>query len=90
MKVLRNAVAGTLESNDVLVAVSPGGGSVQVDVESIVLEQFGPQIVQAVEEMAKEMGVTDAVIRLEDRGALDCTIKARVETALRRAGEVQK
>ena len=90
MKVLRNAVAGTLESNDVLVAVLPGDGSVQVDVESIVLEQFGPQIVQAVEEMAKEMGVTDAVIRLEDRGALDCTIKARVETALRRAGEVQK
>jgi citrate lyase gamma subunit len=36
------------------------------------------------------MHVTDAAIRLEDRGALDCTIKARVETALRRAMEAQK
>ena len=90
MKILRNAVAGTLESNDVLVAVSTGGGSVQVDVESIVLEQFGPQILKAVTDVAEIMHVTDAAIRLEDRGALDCTIKARVETALRRAMEAQK
>ena len=90
MKIVRNAVAGTMESNDVLVAVSPGEGQVQVEVESIVLEQFGDQITAAAKEVIEAMGIQDVRVRLEDRGALDCTIKARVETALHRAGEASK
>jgi citrate lyase gamma subunit len=31
--------------------------------------------------------VTGAQIRVQDRGALDCTIRARVETAVLRGGE---
>lgn len=90
MKIVKDAVAGTLESNDVLVSVSPGSGRVEVEVESIVLEQFGEAIRQAALEAAKDAGVTDARIALNDRGALDCTIRARVETALRRAGEAMQ
>lgn len=87
MKIVRDAVAGTLESNDVLVSVSPGKGRLEVEVDSIVLEQFGENIQEAALAAAHEAGVTDAHIGLQDRGALDCTIRARVETALRRAGE---
>lgn len=87
MKIVKDAVAGTLESNDVMVSVSPGSGRVEVEVESIVLEQFGEAIRQTALEAAKDASVTDARIALNDRGALDCTIRARVETALRRAGE---
>lgn len=87
MKIVRDAVAGTLESNDVLVSVTLGSGRLEVEVDSIVLAQFGEKIQEAALTAARETGVTDAHIRLQDRGALDCTIRARVETALRRAGE---
>ena len=90
MDIVRTAAAGTLESNDVLVSVAPGEGRVEIEVESIVLDQFGENIRQAAQEVIGEIGITSAKVRLEDRGALDCTVKARVETALRRAGEAQK
>ena len=35
--------------------------------------------------MAREMGVTSALIRIEDKGALDYVIRARVEAAILRA-----
>lgn len=87
MNIVRLAVAGTLESNDVLVSVAPGEGRVDIEIESIVLDQFGESIRQAAQSIIQDLGVTNAKVRLEDRGALDCTVKARVETALRRAGE---
>ena len=86
MDIVRNAVAGTLESNDVLVSVTPGQGQLDITVQSIVLEQFGDAIRAAVEGACEDQGVTDAKVTIEDRGALDCTIRARVETALKRAG----
>lgn len=85
MKIQGQAIAGTLESNDVLVTVSPGGDRLEVEVESIVLNQFGEQIERAARAAAQELGVDTALIHLNDRGAVECTIKARVETALRRA-----
>ncbi|MHC1786103.1 MAG: citrate lyase acyl carrier protein [Christensenellales bacterium] len=86
MNILREAIAGTLESNDVLVRVSPAV-DLNIQIDSIVITQFGGQIRQAVLESAQALGVRGAAIVLEDRGALTCTIKARVETALMRAGE---
>ncbi len=88
MKILRAAHAGTLESSDAMVLVSPGEDGLHIQIESVVLPQFGPAIRQAVAEVAREMGVTGGVIQVNDRGALTCTLKARVETALARAAEV--
>ena len=73
MEIRRKAVAGTLESSDVLVEIEPGRG-VTVELESVVTEQFGAAI-----------EVENASLRVVDRGALDCTIRARVETAIKRA-----
>ncbi len=84
MKITVDAIAGTLESNDVMVWVNPAKG-LSVEIESIVLPQFGRQIRQAVLETAKDLQVEDAAIFLQDKGAIECTIKARVETALMRA-----
>ena len=89
MKITANAIAGTLESNDVLVRISPAEG-LKVEIESIVLPQFGEQIRQAVLETARALQVEDAAITLQDKGAIECTIRARVETALLRAGEASK
>ena len=53
------------------------------------LERFGQQIRASVEEVLQSLGVEDAKVFVDDRGALECVIRARVETALRRAaGEV--
>lgn len=86
MKIAVEALAGSLESNDVLVRVSPGAGNLEVTVESIVLRQFGQAIEEAVRQTADNFGVRDAVIHLVDKGAVDWTVRARVETALKRAG----
>ena len=88
MNITTQAMAGTLESNDVLVTVSPWEEGIELALSSIVLHQFGEQIKQAALDTARELGVTAARIELNDHGAVECTIKARVETALRRASEV--
>ena len=49
------------------------------------MERFGEAIEKAVREQLSECGVATARVRVADRGALDCVIKARVETAVRRA-----
>ena len=43
MKLIRKAVAGTLESSDALVEVSPAPG-VELEIESAVMAQFGDAI----------------------------------------------
>lgn len=87
MNVEKQAVAGTLESSDAQVTVTPGEG-LTVVIQSIVLAQFGDELERVAREVAREMGVENAEIRVSDRGALECTVRARVETALRRAGAV--
>ena len=83
---IKNSAAGSLESSDVLVTVSAAqDGENQIEVESIVFKQFGTRIRSVVEEALASSGVTGVVIRVNDRGALDCTLRARLETALERA-----
>ena len=78
------AVAGTLESSDVMVRVRPSE-VVSLEIKSPVLAQYGDAIRQTAAEVLAERGVTAAEIELIDRGALDCTIRARLETALERS-----
>ncbi|NLC89602.1 MAG: citrate lyase acyl carrier protein [Clostridiaceae bacterium] len=84
MNPIRMAVAGTLESSDVMVRVRPAE-VLSLEIKSPVLEQYGDAIRQTVAEVLADRGVTAAEIELIDRGALDCTIRARLETALERA-----
>ncbi len=89
MKIMRPATAGTLESNDVFVIIEPKNGvGIEVELESIVMAQFGDDIIASVCGMLNEMGINEAHIELNDHGALDCVIRARVETAVLRASEV--
>ena len=85
---LRRASAGTMESSDAYVEIEPGGEGVRIRLESIVLERFGDAIRETVREVLSELGVENAAVRVVDRGALDCVIRARVEAAvLRGRGE---
>jgi citrate lyase subunit gamma (acyl carrier protein) len=86
MKITKVAKAGTLESNDILIMVMPNeDGGVDLQLESIVLKQFGDQIRKVILDKVEEMGVTDISIKAQDKGALDFAIAARVEAAIKRA-----
>lgn len=89
MNIVRSASAGTLESSDAYIEIEPAdGGQIDLHLDSVVEEQFGDAIRASVHEVLRENGVTAARIRVVDRGALDCVIRARVETAvLRGKGE---
>ena len=87
MEIVKTASAGTLESSDVFVEVAPGNGGVEVELESVVQLQFGEAIEAVVREVLEENGVQSASVRVTDRGALECVIRARVETALLRGKE---
>lgn len=61
--------------------------TLEVHVSSEVIKQFGAQIRRVVDETLKKLDVRDGVFVIEDKGALDCAIRARVQTAvLRGAG----
>ena len=83
-EIIQRASAGTLESSDVFVEIAPGEDGIEIQLESVVEEQFGPAIRQAAEEVLREQQVRRAKLRLIDRGALDCVVRARVETAILR------
>ena len=87
MDILKRASAGTLESSDAYVEIEPSKNGLEIQLESVVLGQFGESIDRTVRQVLKEQGVTNANIRVVDRGALECVIRARVETAILRGKE---
>lgn len=85
MEILKPAMAGTLESSDAQVTVEPGKNGIELSLESSVMNQYGRQIKQTVLETLDRLGVKNARVTMIDKGALDCTIKARVECAVFRS-----
>ena len=81
---MKEAIAGTLESGDIMVTIGPGEG-LQVELQSSVAAQFGRQIKAVIMETLDGLGVKDAHVQAIDKGALDCTIRARVTAAAVRA-----
>ena len=82
--ILYSASAGTLESSDVYVEIAPAESGIEIDLNSVVQAQFGEEILAVVREVLEECGVDKAKLTIQDRGALDCVIRARVETAVMR------
>lgn len=84
---LKASTAGTLESGDIFIEVNPmSEGGIVIELNSTVNYQFGKRIKKVISETLEQAGIKDAVIIATDKGALDCTVKARVETAAERAG----
>ncbi|MGP8305778.1 citrate lyase acyl carrier protein [Vibrio sp. YIC-376] len=88
MKIIQPAFAGTLESSDLQVRIAPNPeGVIDIALDSSVQKQFGTAIESLVREVLSSMGVESAQLEIEDKGALDCVIKARVQAAVMRAAE---
>ena len=88
MKLVKTGVAGTMESNDIMVTVEPKNeGGVVVRLSSSVMQQFGRQIEEVMRNTLAELDVVHAAIEAVDKGALDCTVRARVKAAVYRAAD---
>ena len=87
MEIKKTAVAGTLESSDCMVTIEPAQRGLEIDLDSAVIRQYGKRIMEVASETLDRLGVQNARVTIVDKGALDCTIKARVECAAMRAAE---
>ena len=90
MVIQKPAVAGTVESSDALVSVEPGDGKIELTLTSSVMNQYGRQIKETVLETLARLGVDNVRISVVDKGALDCTLKARVECAVFRSSDASE
>jgi len=85
-KKVEPAHAGTLESSDLFVRVTPiEGEEVEIELESTVYEIYADAIKQSILESATALKATGIKITVQDKGALDYVIKARVQAAILRA-----
>lgn len=88
MEIKKPAVAGTLESSDCQIVIRPNPGmGIDIDLESDVAVMFGKAIMETIQDTLKEFDVTDAIVEMKDKGALDCVIKSRMQCAICRAAE---
>jgi citrate lyase subunit gamma (acyl carrier protein) len=87
MEIIRTSVAGTLESSDIMISMEPAFRGIEIELQSIVEKQFGRDIDRAIRETLADLRVEHARVKAVDKGALDCTIRARVKTAVYRAGD---
>ncbi|AVK61793.1 citrate lyase acyl carrier protein [Lactobacillus sp. CBA3605] len=84
MQTPQTITVGTLESSDLMITLKPNISGIQVDLESNVKKQFGTHITTLIIETLQHFGVTDIQVIAVDKGALDCTIKARTIAAIYR------
>lgn len=90
MELLKAGSAGTLESSDIMITIHPSNGEgIEIVLESPAKQQFGKAINSAITESLMALGVHSALVEAKDRGALDCTIRARTETAAVRAAGLE-
>ena len=89
MKIVKEALAGTVESSDLLVKIAPAS-ELNVVINSEVIKQFGDQIRSVVNETLSALGVIAGLLIIEDKGALDCVIRARVQSAVMRAAQAEE
>jgi len=87
MEIKKPALAGTLESSDAQVTVLPGDNGIELTLESTVINQYGRQIKATVLAVLERLEVKNCRIKVIDKGALDCTLKARVECAVFRSND---
>ena len=90
MEIVKAAMAGTLESSDAQITVEPSDSGINLFIESTVLNQYGRQIKATVLELLEKMEVKNARVSVVDKGALECTLKARLECAVYRSCDVSE
>lgn len=81
---MKNSMAGSLESNDVLIELYENESGRIIELESVVKVQFEDAILKTVNQVLDEYHLNNIKVVINDKGALDYTIKARMKTAILR------
>lgn len=88
MEIKNVAVAGTTESSDIMFIINQNENpNIEIELQSAVEKQYGDHIRQLIRNTVQQLGIKQVKIKAIDKGALDCTIKARLITAIFRAAE---
>lgn len=91
MKIINSSIAGTLESSDIQIMIEPKDeAGIEIELSSSVEKQFGKQVRKVIKETLEAMKIENARVIAKDKGALDCTIKARVQCAACRAAGMKE
>mgnify|MGYP005854758417 CR=1 FL=1 len=92
MKIIKKAQSGSFESSDIIVLIEPvlenTGRNIELD--STVMLEYGDTIKNLITAKLDEYQIADIHLIVKDKGALEPTINARLETAILRAGDLQK
>lgn len=90
-KIKKSAYAGTLESSDVFVQIEPiEEDKIKIELQSSVEEMYGDDIRDSVKNLIEKLGISHISVKVQDKGALDYVIKARLQAAILRANEDEK
>jgi len=87
LTIKKEAKAGLDDKEDALIHLVPGekGSGIQLEVESKVETMFGDQIKKSALEVLNSYKLTDVKVTIQDKGALDYALRARLKTAIERA-----
>lgn len=85
MEIKETASAGTIEKCDCLVTVSKGEGDIKINLSSKVLYQYGDSIRNTILQTLKKLDINDVTVDIEDMGAFEYVIVARLEAAIYRS-----
>ncbi|PKL23917.1 MAG: citrate lyase acyl carrier protein [Spirochaetae bacterium HGW-Spirochaetae-3] len=89
MIIENEASAGTAESGDARVTVRPNkGGGLSLELRGPSATRYGEDIKAVAIATLSSLGVLDADVSIEEKGALDATIRARLSAAVGRAAGV--
>ena len=90
MEIKQAAIVGTLESSDIQISIMPNPDKgLEIQLQSIVKTQYGDAILATITEVLETFGITDAIVDVVDRGALDWVIRSRMQAACCRATGVK-
>lgn len=77
---------GSVESNDCMITVTESD-KLEIEINSIVDDFFHDEIEKVIKDTLKDLNIDKIYVKCDDKGALNYTIKARLETAIARLGE---
>jgi len=88
MILVHEATAGTAESGDARVTVVPRPGEgLSLELNGPSIPRFGVEIRVLALATLSALGVSDALVSIDEKGALDATIQARLAAACGRAAD---
>ena len=92
MKIIKKAQSGSFESSDIIVLIEPvaKNNGRHIEIDSTVMLEYGESIEKLILQKLDNYDISDIHLIVKDKGALEPTINARLETAIIRASNLQK